>query len=149
MAQRTIESDLRYPYAALDESADAILALEVLQHLNDTHGPNASAGDMWTFLQTGAANLLRESFRILRPGGSLVLTTPNLTSLESIGHLLRRRHAFNYPPHVREYAPADVIAMAEAAGFVVQTAETFRAWYPPPTSTARPWPRGCGRSAST
>ena len=128
---RTIEGDLRHPYPALDESADAVLALEVLQHLNDAHTAESSPGEIWTFLRTGAANLLRESFRILRPGGSLVLTTPNLTSLESIGHLLRRRHAFNYPPHVREYAPADVIAMAEAAGFVVQTAETFRAWYPP------------------
>ncbi|MFC7474979.1 FkbM family methyltransferase [Dankookia sp. GCM10030260] len=128
---RPIEGDLRFPFAALDDSADAILALEVLQHLNDAHAAAASPGELRTFLKSGAVNLLRESLRILRPGGCLVLTTPNITSLESIGHLLRRRHAFNYPPHVREYAPADVIAMAEAAGFVVQVAETFRAWYPP------------------
>lgn len=127
-----VGGDLRYPYAVLDETADAVLALEVLQHLHDAHTPTSTPGELWTFLQSGATNLLRESFRILRPGGSLVLTTPNLTSLESIGHLLRRRHAFNYPPHVREYAPADVIAMAEAAGFVLEAAETFSAWYPPP-----------------
>lgn len=131
-ALQRIGGDLRHPYPALDESADAVLALEVLQHLNDGLGPDAGAAATWTFQRSGAANLLRESFRILRPGGSLVLTTPNITSIESIGHLLRRRHAFNYQPHVREYAPADVVAMAEAAGFLVQAAETFRAWYPPP-----------------
>ena len=123
-----VDSDLRYPYAVLDESADAVLSLEVLEHLNDAHQPTSSIEEIAVFLQSGAACMFRESFRMLRPGGCLVLTTPNITSLDSIGNLLRRRHAFNYPPHVREYAPADVIALAEAAGFRTEVAETFTAW---------------------
>ncbi|MCB4821640.1 FkbM family methyltransferase [Roseicella aerolata] len=129
---RPVEGDLRFPCAPLAETADAVLALEVLQHLPDAHTPTSSLAELQIFQHSGAANLFRESFRILRPGGLLVLTTPNVTSIEAIGHLLRRRHAFNYPPHIREYAPADVIALAERAGFVTERAETFRAWYPPP-----------------
>ena len=144
-----IESDLRYPYAALDELPTRSWRSRCCSTSTTRHGPNASAGEVWTFLQTGAANLLRESFRILRPGGSLVLTTPNVTSIESIGHLLRGRHAFNYPPHVREYAPADVVAMAEAAGFSCRRRRPSAPGTRRPISTAWLWPRGCARSAST
>ncbi|TDH60864.1 class I SAM-dependent methyltransferase [Dankookia rubra] len=125
---RLIQSDLRYPYAALDGSTDAILSLEVLEHLNEAHQPTSAIEEIALFQQSGAACMFRESFRMLRPGGCLLVTTPNVTSLDSIGNLLRKRHAFNYPPHVREYAPADVVALAEAAGFVAEVVETFRAW---------------------
>lgn len=129
---RLIESDLRYPCAALDDSADAVLSLEVLEHLSDAHHAHSSIEEIAVFLQSGAARMFQESFRMLRRGGCLVLTTPNVTSISCIGNLLRRRHAFNYPPHVREYAPAEVVALAEAAGFVTERVETFDAWNTPP-----------------
>lgn len=129
---RLVESDLRYPYAPLDNSADAVLSLEVLEHLNDAHGPNSTIDEIAMFVGSGARNMFRESFRILKPGGCLVLTTPNGNSLDAIGNLLSRRHAFTYPPHVREYAPRDVIALAEAEGFLTEVADTFMAWYAHP-----------------
>lgn len=46
-------------------SFDAVLAVEVAEHLENP----------WTFL--------REAIRLLRPGGSLVFTSPNVTSLAS------------------------------------------------------------------
>lgn len=129
---RLVESDLRYPYTPLNESADAVLSLEVLEHLNDAHHRASVIEEIAMFAESGARNMFRESFRILRPGGCLVLTTPNVTSLDAIANLLHRRHPYGYPPHVREYAPRDVIALAEAAGFVTEAADTFTAWHAHP-----------------
>jgi SAM-dependent methyltransferase len=59
------KADLNKPLAEADESADAILALEVIEHLEN---PRA---------------FLRELARTLRPGGSLVLSTPNIVTIGS------------------------------------------------------------------
>src|SRR5437899_2813557 len=49
---------------------DAVVAAEVIEHVIDTD------------------RLLAEMARVLRPGGALVVTTPNLASLENRAHLL-------------------------------------------------------------
>ena len=52
----TVETDLRYPWAVPDESADLVLCLEVLEHLNDAHHPGASIGEIGMFTGSGARN---------------------------------------------------------------------------------------------
>jgi SAM-dependent methyltransferase len=123
-----ITSDLRFGFDQPALSVDAVLVLEVLEHLNEAHGPDASIGDIASFHKTGARSMLRECLRILRPGGAVVLTTPNANSVDVIANILHRRDPVLYPPHVREYAPADVIAMATEAGFVTEASESFFAW---------------------
>jgi SAM-dependent methyltransferase len=128
LAVTTLESDLRYGFPLHGPCTDLILCLEVLEHLNDAHFPGTPIGEIATFTQSGAYNMFRECRRLLRPGGLLVVTTPNANSIDVIGNALRRRHPFQYPPHVREYAPAGVIAMAEACGFTCEAFATFFAW---------------------
>jgi SAM-dependent methyltransferase len=130
MAMRpvTIQSDLRFPWDEPADEYDAVLSLEVLEHLNDAHTPGSSIEEIAMFTHSGARNMFSECFRILRPGGMLLLTTPNVNSIDSIGNMLRRRHPFGYPPHVREYTMEEVISLAREAGFVVERACTFFAW---------------------
>jgi hypothetical protein len=53
----------------------------------------------------------------LKPGGHLVLTTPNIASLlRRFRLLLRRQPIYRY--HVREYTTSEVLAMLEKAGFM-------------------------------
>jgi SAM-dependent methyltransferase len=57
--------DLNRPLPFPDEGFDLVLAVEILEHLES---PRA---------------FLREIFRVLRPGGLAVVSTPNITSLPS------------------------------------------------------------------
>jgi SAM-dependent methyltransferase len=126
------EKDLRYPYELGDATADVILSLEVVEHLNDAHSPTSSIGEIAAFTMSGARRMFSESRRILRAGGLLFLTTPNAMSLDAVGNVLNKRHPFHYPPHVREYAVADVVMLASEAGFARETRSTFFAWEPWP-----------------
>ena len=67
--------------------------------------------------------------RILRPGGRLVLSTPNICALRSVAAILRGRHpgvCSQYtarkggneaePPHAREYTPGEVGKLFAAGG---------------------------------
>ena len=87
------------------ESIDAITANHTIEHLHD---PIA---------------FLRESFRILRPGGKLVVVTPNSTSL---GHRLFREswRGLEPPRHLHLFCTKTMRICAEQVGFAVQTLRT-------------------------
>jgi hypothetical protein len=74
---------------------------------------------------------------ILRTGGAVVLTTPNICSLRAINAILLSYHPGFFhqyirpepngeiaPRHNREYAPRDVLLLLEQAGFEVTRLET-------------------------
>ncbi|WP_293682113.1 bifunctional 2-polyprenyl-6-hydroxyphenol methylase/3-demethylubiquinol 3-O-methyltransferase UbiG [uncultured Phenylobacterium sp.] len=102
-----IQADLNGPLPRADNSFDAIAAVEVIEHLEN---PRA---------------MLRECFRLLRPGGLLVVTTPNNESLRSQVSLFFRGHfaAFgpdSYPAHITPLLRIDLMRASSEAGFVGQ-----------------------------
>ncbi|MBK9170166.1 MAG: methyltransferase domain-containing protein [Bryobacterales bacterium] len=108
-----------FPYP--DGHFATVLCCELIEHLRDD-----------------PMHLMCEAHRILRPGGHLVLTTPNIASLRGIAAILQGYHpgffhAYIRPRapgeavdarHNREYAPREIHQLLENAGFTVTLLET-------------------------
>lgn len=117
----------REPFPFDDGTFDQAVAMEVVEHL-----------------AVDPLFMLAEANRVLKLGGSLLLTTPNVTSASCVYNVLWSRHpslgAQTYGPgimdrHHREYAPRDVVEMVEAAGFSLRKLDTFDST--PPATTVR------------
>jgi SAM-dependent methyltransferase len=77
--------------------------------------------------------VLSEINRVLAPGATLVLTTPNVYSLPSLGRFLLGRsiadpleefgklRRFGHMGHVREYSAREVVRLLEASGLAVSS----------------------------
>ena len=102
---RWVHGDLNDRLAVPDGSFDVVVAAEVIEHLEN---PRA---------------MCREIFRLLRPGGAVVLSTPNNESWRSIVALVVRGHfvAFgdtSYPAHITPLVRQDLVHVLAEAGFV-------------------------------
>jgi 2-polyprenyl-3-methyl-5-hydroxy-6-metoxy-1,4-benzoquinol methylase len=99
-----IEADLNLPLPLPESSFDAIVALEVIEHLEN---PRAT---------------MRDFFRLLRSGGYVLITTPNQTSLRSLLSLLWAGHFVDfldssYPAHITALLPKDFERICLETGF--------------------------------
>lgn len=107
-----------YPY--VDSHFSTVVCCELLEHLADD-----------------PMHLMAEVNRILRPGGSFVLSTPNICALRAVAAVLSGYHPGLYtqytarkggndiePRHAREYTPSEIEGLFEAAGFSVDLIET-------------------------
>jgi glycosyltransferase involved in cell wall biosynthesis/SAM-dependent methyltransferase len=108
-----------FPYAA--ESFDTVLCCELIEHL---------ASDPMA--------MMSEINRVLKPGGYLVLTTPNIASARAISAILLGYHPAFFPAYIRprkpdeepearhnrEYAPMEIQHLLEDAGFEIVRLET-------------------------
>lgn len=108
------------PFPYPDGHFATVLCCELIEHLSDD-----------------PMHMMGEINRILRPGGALVLTTPNICSLRAINAILQEYHPGFFhqyirpgpegeidPRHNREYTPRDVNLLLEQAGFEVALLET-------------------------
>lgn len=121
-------NDLRFPLDMPNDTYDMVLMLEVLEHLNDRHRPESEISEIAMFTGSGAKSCMHEVHRILKPGGHLVLTTPNASSVDTLGKVLLKLHPFQYGPHVREYTPDEVIELARSCGLELISHSTIFAW---------------------
>ena len=107
-----------FPYA--DEYFATVLCCELVEHLS-----------------VDPMHMMGEVNRILRPGGHLVLTTPNLASLRAISAILQGYHPGLFPQYIRpapdgkidprhnrEYTPFEIRLLLNDAGFEVRLLET-------------------------
>jgi len=99
-----IHGDLNDPLAIPDATFDTIIAAEVVEHLEN---PRA---------------VVRELFRLLKPGGLAVVSTPNNESWRSLLSLWLRGHhiAFldgSYPAHITALVRKDFERILTEAGF--------------------------------
>ena len=106
----------RWPYP--DNSFDLVTGMEILEHL---------ALDPYFFYA--------EAHRVLRPGGHILLTTPNVTSHRSVWKVICGQSPYSfgifvpsggvYGRHNREYAPPELAEIGQAAGFETVSLRTY------------------------
>jgi glycosyltransferase involved in cell wall biosynthesis/SAM-dependent methyltransferase len=108
-----------FPYP--DASFDTVLCCELIEHL-----------------PSDPMHMMSEINRILKPGGHLLLTTPNLGSLRAISAILQGYHPSFFPAYIRprkegeeaearhnrEYVPLEVQNLLTDSGFEVVRLET-------------------------
>jgi len=104
----------------------------------DEHFATVICGELIEHLFEDPMHLMSEINRIIKPGGHLVLTTPNIAALRGISGILQGYHpgffhAYIRPAegtgevdarHNREYAPREIYQLLENSGFEVALLET-------------------------
>lgn len=120
----TCEVDLfnaeKDPFPYPDGYFSTVLCCELLEHLT-----------------TDPMHMMMELNRILKPGGHLVLTTPNIASLRAVAAILQGFHPMLFPAyirpkkdgevdarHSREYTAREIQALLEVGGFEVTLLDT-------------------------
>ena len=97
--------ELRNEISLPQETFDVVLLLEVFEHLKDIESQSHNATQCFT----GPKHLIKEIQKLLKPGGVMILTTPNASSLNVFYNFLMKRTPYNYNLHPREYTKAEVI----------------------------------------
>ena len=112
-----------FRYTTFEGVYDAVLCMEVIEHIHDQEDKTPTE---WR--GTGADHMMSAMFKALRPGGFMLLTTPNADSLNVINKLIHRQGPMVYRPHVREYTVHELVEITRKAGFFVTLAETHECW---------------------
>lgn len=102
-----VEND-PFPYA--DCEFDIVIFAEIIEHLlNDP------------------CKVIREIKRVLKPGGTLIVTTPNVARLENIARLISGENIYDpysgygpYGRHNREYTCRELMTLLQFEGFDVK-----------------------------
>lgn len=89
-----MQADLNRPIPLVENSLDLVVASDVLEHLVETR------------------RFVREVYRVLKPGGYAVVSTPNLASWHNIFALLIGFQPFS-GPHLSHFSQSDLAVIRE------------------------------------
>ena len=94
-------------------------------------------GELLEHLRADPMHMMSEINRVLRPGGHLLITTPNIISTRAIGAMLLGYHPGFFPAYIRpaesgetearhnrEYAPMEMVHLFRDAGFEMEQIRT-------------------------
>lgn len=103
-----------YPFE--DNAFDKILFCEVLEHI-----------------VVDPLKVFGKLRRVLKPGGELVITTPNAVRLINVAHMLQGKNFFDkyhaengiYGRHNREFTLSEVTKLLESEGFKIKFSKTL------------------------
>jgi glycosyltransferase involved in cell wall biosynthesis/SAM-dependent methyltransferase len=108
------------PFPYEDGYFSTILCCELIEHL-----------------PSDPMHMMGEINRVLKPGGALVLTTPNIASARAVSAILQGFHPMLFPAYIRpnqegetearhnrEYSPREIKDLLENSGFEVTALET-------------------------
>jgi SAM-dependent methyltransferase len=121
VARLDLEHDA-FPWAT--SSFDVVVSNQVFEHLKNIWLP------------------LSEAYRVLKPGGHLVISVPNLASLHNRVLLAFGRQPTSirtFGPHVRGYTVSELIALLELNGGLAVQRVRGVGFYPLPARLARPF----------
>ena len=117
--------DLRFPkkWSDYTEQFDLIVAMEVLEHINEPISNRSKMSEIDCFRETGARNLLEGMLSASMKGGFLFLTTPNGASIEQIRKAVNGYTPIDYKLHVREYGWKEVVNLVKESGWSIDQVE--------------------------
>src|ERR1035438_4086994 len=98
------------PFPYPDGYFSTILCCELLEHL-----------------ENDPMHMMSEIYRVLRPGGILLLSTPNIASLRSIAQVLKGSHPASFRRYTRSRFRADAVCRTPPASFRRYPRSRFRA----------------------
>lgn len=110
----------RFPHA--DQQFNHLLCMEVIEHVCDISYQHATT-------LTGVKQCLTEAWRVLKPNGSMFLSTPNAASLFTIYRAMKQEPPMIYEGHFREFTFEEMKRLVAEAGFAVERAETVQVWH--------------------
>ena len=95
----TTADDLR-SIVLYDNLFDLVLCLEVIEHIKDIESTNID--DLARFTGSGIKHMLQQSYNSLKPGGHMLISTPNLHCYKTLYNWVIKDSLLTYDPHPRE-----------------------------------------------
>ena len=118
--------ELRENFPTISNSYDFVFCMEVIEHLKDRDSNNLEYISSFRYL--GIFNLLCEMNRILKEGGLLFLTTPNINTYLSILRVLNYENPYFFTPHPRELSINELKRFLKSTGFEILEIDTKNVW---------------------
>lgn len=113
--------ELRQPFPLETSTFDVVLCMETIEHVCDVSYHHATT-------LTGVHNCLDEARRVLKPGGTLFLTTPNASGAYVIHRALNHQPPWNWEWHFREFTLFEIAKLVTDTGFEMVRSDTVNAW---------------------